>query len=89
MKAGSFHFNDAVTSYKQAIQLQDTNMSKAGSGLGRAQISAESIPEATSTLKLALERFPNEARLKVVYARMLLTTPMPATVPSPVEPSSC
>jgi tetratricopeptide (TPR) repeat protein len=67
-----FHFNDAVTSYKQAIQVQDTNV-ESWLGLVRAQISAESISEATSTLKLALERFPNEARLKVIYAVMLLT----------------
>jgi cytochrome c-type biogenesis protein CcmH/NrfG len=67
-----FHFNDAVMSYKQAIQLQDTNV-ESWLGLARAQISAESITEATSTLKMAFERFPNEARLKVIYARMLLT----------------
>jgi cytochrome c-type biogenesis protein CcmH/NrfG len=30
------------------------------------------IPDATSTLTSAMERFPNEARLKVVYAEMLL-----------------
>lgn len=67
-----FHFNDAVISYRQAIQLQDTNI-EGWLGLVRAQVSAESITEATSTLKLALERFPNEARLKIIYARMLLT----------------
>ena len=67
-----FHFNDAVMSYRQAIQLQDTNV-ESWLGLVRAQVSAESITEATSTLKLALERFPNEARLKIIYARMLLT----------------
>jgi tetratricopeptide (TPR) repeat protein len=67
-----FHFNDAVTSYKQAIQLQDDNL-ESWLGLVRAQISAELITDATSTFKLALERFPNEARLKVVYAEMLLT----------------
>ena len=67
-----FHFNDAVTSYKQAIQLQDTNV-ESWLGLATAQISAESIPDATSTLKSALERFPKEARFKVIYARMLTT----------------
>ena len=66
-----FHFNDAITSYRQAIELQDTNV-ESWLGLAIAQISAESISEATSTLKSALERFPNEARLKVIYARMLL-----------------
>jgi Flp pilus assembly protein TadD len=67
-----FHFNDAVVSYRQAIQLQDTNV-ESWLGLATAQISAESIPDATSTLKSALERFPNEARFKVLYARMLTT----------------
>jgi Flp pilus assembly protein TadD len=67
-----FHFNDAVTSYRRAIQLQDTNV-ESWLGLAISQISAESITEATSTLKSALERFPNEARFEVIYARMLLT----------------
>jgi cytochrome c-type biogenesis protein CcmH/NrfG len=67
-----YHFNDAVISYRQAIQLQDTNV-ESWLGLARAQISAESIADATSTLKSALERFPNEASLKVIYARMLTT----------------
>jgi superkiller protein 3 len=67
-----YHFYDAVISYRQAIQLQDTNV-ESWLGLARAQISAESITDATSTLKSALERFPNEASLKVIYARMLTT----------------
>ena len=66
------HFNDAVVSYRQAIQLQEGNV-ESWLGLARAQISTESITEATSTLNLALERFPNEARIKVIYAVMLLT----------------
>ena len=67
-----FHFNDAVTSYKQAIQLQDDNL-ESWLGLVRSQISAELISDATSTFGLALERFPNEARLKFLYAEMLIT----------------
>lgn len=67
-----YDFKDAVITYRQATQLQDTNV-ESWLGLARAQISAEAIPEATSTLKSALERFPSEARLKVIYARMLLT----------------
>lgn len=67
-----FHFNDAVASYKQAIQIQGDNV-ESWLGLATAQISAESITDATSTFKLALERFPKEARFKVVYAEMLLS----------------
>jgi cytochrome c-type biogenesis protein CcmH/NrfG len=67
-----YHFNDAAMSYKQAIQLQDSNV-ESWLGLVRAQVSMESITETTSTLKLALERFPKEARFKVIYAQMLLT----------------
>jgi Flp pilus assembly protein TadD len=63
-------FTDAITSYKHSVEAQRAS-SEGWLGLGRAQVSAGLIPDATSTLTSAIERFPNEARLKVVYAEML------------------
>jgi anaphase-promoting complex subunit 3 len=64
-------FTDAITSYKHSVEVQSSS-SEGWLGLGRAQASAGLIPDATSTFTRAIERFPNEARLKVVYAEMLL-----------------
>jgi tetratricopeptide (TPR) repeat protein len=64
-------FTDAITSYKHSVEAQRSS-SEGWLGLGRAQVSAGLIPDATSTFTTAIERFPNEARLKVVYAEMLL-----------------
>jgi anaphase-promoting complex subunit 3 len=64
-------FTDAITSYKHSVEAQRSSR-EGWLGLGRAQVSAGLIPDATSTLTSAMERFPNEARLKVVYAEMLL-----------------
>jgi tetratricopeptide (TPR) repeat protein len=63
-------FTDAITSYKHSVEAQSSS-SEGWLGLGRAQVSAGLIPDATSTFTSAIERFPNEARLKVVYAEML------------------
>ena len=65
-------FTDAITSYKHSLEVQSLD-SESWLGLGRAQASAGLIPDATSTFTSAIERFPNEARLKVAYAQMLLT----------------
>jgi Flp pilus assembly protein TadD len=64
-------FTDAIMSYKHSVEAQSSS-SEGWLGLGRAQASAGLIPDATSTFTSAIERFPNEARLKVVYAEMLL-----------------
>ena len=64
-------FTDAITSYKHSVEAQSSS-SEGWLGLGRAQVSAGLIPDATSTFTSAIKRFPNEARLKVVYAEMLL-----------------
>jgi len=66
-----FQFTDAITSYKHSVQIQSTS-SEGWLGLGRAQVSAGLILDATSTFTSAMQRFPNEMRLKVVYAEMLL-----------------
>ena len=63
-------FTDAITSYKHSVEIQSTS-NEAWLGLGRAQVSAGLILDATSTFTSAMERFPKEARLKVVYAEML------------------
>jgi cytochrome c-type biogenesis protein CcmH/NrfG len=57
-------------SYKHSVEVQSSG-SEGWLGLGRAQVSAGLIPDATSTFTSAIERFPNEARLKVFYAEML------------------
>jgi anaphase-promoting complex subunit 3 len=64
-------FTDAITSYEHSVEAQSSS-SEGWLGLGRAQVSAGLIPDATSTFTTAIQRFPNEARLKVVYAEMLL-----------------
>lgn len=64
-------FTDAITSYKHSVEVQSSD-SESWLGLGRAQASAGLIPDATSTFTTAIERFPKETRLKVVYAEMLL-----------------
>jgi tetratricopeptide (TPR) repeat protein len=64
-------FTDAITSYKHSVEAQGSS-SEGWLGLARAQVSAGLIPEATSTLTTAIERFPKDARFKVVYAKMLL-----------------
>jgi len=70
-------FTDAVTSYQHSVEAQSSS-SEGWLGLGRAQASAGLIPDATSTLTRGIERFPKEARLKVVYAQMLLNHADPA-----------
>ena len=64
-------FTDAIASYKHSVEAQSSS-SDGWLGLGRAQVSAGLIPDATSTLTTAIERFPKDARFKVVYAKMLL-----------------
>src|SRR5947207_266481 len=64
-------FTDAITSYKHSVEVQSSD-SESWLGLGRAQASAGLIPDATSTFTTAIERFPKQTRLKVVYAEMLL-----------------
>ncbi len=64
-------FTDAITSYKHSVEVQSSDI-ESWLGLGRAQASAGLIPGATSTFTTAIERFPKETRLKVVYAEMLL-----------------
>ena len=63
-------FTNAITSYKHSVAAQSSS-SEGWLGLGRAQVSAGLIPDAASTFTSAIERFPNEARFKVVYAEML------------------
>jgi cytochrome c-type biogenesis protein CcmH/NrfG len=63
-------FTDAITSYKHSVEIQSTS-SEGWLGLGQAQVSAGLILDATSTFTSAMERFPKEMRLKVVYAEML------------------
>ena len=65
-----FQFTDAITSYRHSVEAQSSS-SEGWLGLGRAQVSAGLIPDATSTLTSAIQRFPNDARFKVVYAEML------------------
>lgn len=64
-------FTDAITSYKRSVEAQSSS-SEGWLGLARAQVSAGLIPDATSTCTAAIERFPKDARFKVVYAKMLL-----------------
>jgi tetratricopeptide (TPR) repeat protein len=64
-------FRDAITSYKHSVEVQSSDV-ESWLGLERAQASAGLIADATSTFTTALERFPEETRLKVVYAEMLL-----------------
>ena len=64
-------FTDAITSYKRSVEAQSSS-SEGWLGLARAQVSAGLIPDATSTCTTAIERFPKDARFKVVYAKMLL-----------------
>src|SRR5207302_880541 len=64
-------FTDAITSYKHSVEAQRSS-SEGWLGLVRAQVSAGLIPDATSTFTTAIERFPKDARFKVVYAKMLL-----------------
>jgi tetratricopeptide (TPR) repeat protein len=64
-------FTDAITSYKHSVDIQSTS-SEGWFGQRRAQVSAGLILDATSTFTSAMERFPKEMRLKVVYAEMLL-----------------
>src|SRR5438552_9378049 len=64
-------FTDAITSYKHSVEVQSSD-SESWLGLGRAQASSGLLADATSTFTTAIERFPNEARLKMVYAEMLL-----------------
>jgi predicted Zn-dependent protease len=64
-------FTDAIMSYKHSVEVQSSS-SEGWLGLARAQVSAGLIADATSTFTTVIERFPNEARFKVVYAEMLL-----------------
>jgi cytochrome c-type biogenesis protein CcmH/NrfG len=64
-------FADAIHSYSRAVEL-DPLRAEGLLGLAEAQASAGHEGEATGTLDAALQRFPKDARIKVLYASVLL-----------------
>lgn len=64
-------FADATRSYSRAVEL-DSSRPNGFLGLAEAQFSAGEQREAVASLQGAIKRFPMEARLKVLYASVLL-----------------
>lgn len=64
-------FADAIGSYSRAVQL-DPSRASGVLGLAQAQFSGGKVKEATASLGAASERFPKDARFRVLYASVLL-----------------